>query len=260
MRLFSRILGIGLILALVYFLLVGLGLTHLFKGHKQLKKILVLNDFEYPDTDLDWTTGGYVNVESSTDNLTHGKRSAKASYLLSSQFKTEPTAVPTEPPAPAPTVAAPVKAAKGKAKKGRAAAPTPTPLPENTPVPVAMATPNWLPGMVLSTDSVTKIPLVDWTGFTTLNVDAFNPQDRPVTYHLEVADGRAFQYKSSGVLTPKKVTNVSVNLDDIAQARLDLSAIRSLSLAVECQGNSLPVVVYWDYLRLEQVPTAAPKK
>jgi hypothetical protein len=77
---------------------------------------------------------------------------------------------------------------------------------------------------------------------------------------LEVADGRSFQYKTSGELAPKKVTNVSIPLDDIAQARLDLSAIRSLSLSVDVRGNSLPVQVYWDYLRLEEVLATAPKK
>jgi hypothetical protein len=200
-------------LALVYVLFVGLGLAHMFKSHKQLKKILVLNDFEYPDTDLDWTTGGYVKVETSTENQTHGKRSAEATYLLPTEFFPQPT-------------------------------------PQAT----------WEPSMVLSTDSVTKIPLDDWTGFTTLNVDAFNPQDQPITYHLAVADGRSFQYETSGVLTPKKVTNVSVSLSDLTLARMDLSAIRSLSLAVDTQGNTLPVQVYWDYLRLEEVLQQPVKK
>jgi hypothetical protein len=213
MRVFLWILGVIAALALVYVLFVGLGLAHMFKSHKQLKKILVLNDFEYPDTDLDWTTGGYVKVETSTENQTHGKRSAEATYLLPTEFFPQPT-------------------------------------PQAT----------WEPSMVLSTDSVTKIPLDDWTGFTTLNVDAFNPQDQPITYHLAVADGRSFQYETSGVLTPKKVTNVSVSLSDLALARMDLSAIRSLSLAVDTQGNTLPVQVYWDYLRLEEVLQQPVKK
>jgi hypothetical protein len=213
MRFFLWILGVIAALALIYVLFVGLGLAHMFKSHKQLKKILVLNDFEYPDTDLDWTTGGYVKVETSTENQTHGKRSAEATYLLPTEFFPQPT-------------------------------------PQAT----------WEPSMVLSTDSVTKIPLDDWTGFTTLNVDAFNPQDQPITYHLAVADGRSFQYETSGVLTPKKVTNVSVALSDLTLARMDLSAIRSLSLAVDTQGNTLPVQVYWDYLRLEEVLQQPVKK
>ncbi len=254
MRLFLRILGIGLILALVYALFVGLGLTRIFKPHKQLKKIQVLNDFEYPDTDLDWTTGGYVTLDSSTENQTHGKRSLEASYLIPSEFMTMPTPLPTAVPAP---VAAPKPSAKNKKKALAASAPTPTPEEDLEPI----ATPvNWLPTITLSTDSVTKIPLYDWTGFTTLNIDAFNPQDKPVTYHLAVADGRSFQYETSGELTPKKVTNVSVNLSDLLQARLDLSAIRSLSLSVDTQGNSLPVQVYWDYLRLEEVLQPTVKK
>src|SRR5271154_864888 len=166
---FLKIAGILLALAvLLYILVVGLGLTRGFKKHRDAKKILVINDFEYPDDDLNWQTGGYVKLESSPENQTHGKLSAKASYLLPSQFSSDPTPVAT-----------------------------------------------WEPSIILSTDSGTKIPLDDSTGYTTLNVDAFNPQDHPVTYHLEVADGRAFQYDTSGELTPKKVTNVSVPLDDL---------------------------------------------
>lgn len=213
MRIFLRLLGLAAILALVYALVVGLGLTRSFKHHKSSKKILVLDDFEYPDTDLDWTTGGYVKIETSKENQTHGKRSLKASYLLPTQFFPQPT-------------------------------------PQAT----------WEPSMVLSTDSVTKIPLVDWTGYTTFNVDAFNPQSYSVSYHLTVTDARAFQYSTSGVLTPKKVTNVTVPLDAIVQARLDLSSIRSISLGVDSQGNSLPVVIYWDYLRLEQLSQPPHKK
>jgi hypothetical protein len=211
---FLKIAGVLLVLAvLIYVLIIGLGLTRGFQKHRNAKKILVLNDFEYPDDDLDWQTGGYVKIESSTENQTHGKLSAKATYLLSSEFFSQPT-------------------------------------PEAT----------WMPSMVLSTDSVTKIPLDDWTGYTTLNVDAFNPQDQPITYTLEVADGRAFQYSTSGALTPKKVTNVSVPLDALIGARLDLSAIRSISLSVDTQGNTEPVQVYWDYLRLEEDLQNAPSK
>src|ERR1700722_19287203 len=165
MRVFLWILGVIAALALIYVLFVGLGLTRLFKPHKQLKKIQVLNDFEYPDTDLDWTTGGYVTLNSSTENQTHGKRSLEATYLLPSEFMTMPTPLPTEAP---PSMAAPKPNSKTKKK----ALPAPTPTPEEdlepTPTPV-----NWLPTITLSTDSVTKIPLYDWTGFTTLNIDAF---------------------------------------------------------------------------------------
>jgi hypothetical protein len=250
MRVFLWILGVIAALALIYVLFVGLGLTHLFKSHKQLKKIQVLNDFEYPDTDLDWTTGGYVTLNSSTENQTHGKRSLQATYLLPSEFMTMPTPQPTVAPAPVAT-----SKPGSKTKKKAVSTPTPTDDLESTPTPQV-----WLPTITLSTDSVTKIPLYDWTGFTTLNIDAFNPQDQPVTYHLAVADGRSFQYETSGELVPKKVTNVSINLSDLLQARLDLSAIRSLSLAVDTQGNSMPVQVYWDYLRLEEVIQPAAKK
>ncbi len=89
-RPWTRILLILLAVVLAYMLMVGLGLTGRHKG-KSPKRILVLNDFEDPANDLQWANGGYVEMETSTENLTHGKRSAKARFLLAKQFNPTPT-------------------------------------------------------------------------------------------------------------------------------------------------------------------------
>jgi hypothetical protein len=85
-----RLLLIVLAVLFVYMLLVGLGLT----GHKRgkiPKRVLVMNDFEDPSNDLQWFSGGYVLMETSTENLTHARRSAQATFLLARQFFPTPT-------------------------------------------------------------------------------------------------------------------------------------------------------------------------
>jgi hypothetical protein len=89
-RTWVRILLVLLAVAFVYMLLVGLGLTGR-KGKKSPKRVQVLNDFEDPANDLQWASGGYVQMETSVENLTHGKRSAKATFLLARQFFPTPT-------------------------------------------------------------------------------------------------------------------------------------------------------------------------
>ncbi len=200
-----RILGILLLIAVIlYVLAAGLGLTGSFKRHKATLKTMVITDFEYPNDDFDWTTGGYVKIEPSTENQTHGKHSAKATFLLSSQFF-----------------------------------PTPTPGAA------------WQPEMVLDTTSVTQLKVYEWQDYADLKMDVFNAQDQPVTYRVQVADSRAFVYETSGPLTPKKVTNLTIHLNDLIQERLDLSNIRSLRFWVDTAGATQPVVVYLDYIRLE---------
>jgi hypothetical protein len=85
-RIFTILLAVGFI----YVVLLGLGLTGGKRG-KAPKRVEVLNDFENPTTDLQWDTGGYVTVETSTENITHGKRSARMSFLLPQQFFPTPT-------------------------------------------------------------------------------------------------------------------------------------------------------------------------
>ncbi len=91
MRAFLWILGIVFLLALGYALVTGLGLGGIFKHHKNLTKSMVITDFEYPNDDFDWMTGGYVKIEPAKENQTHGKLCAKATFLLQSQFFPTPT-------------------------------------------------------------------------------------------------------------------------------------------------------------------------
>ena len=84
-----------------------------------------------------------------------------------------------------------------------------------------------------------------------MNLDAFNPQDQPVTWHIRVADAKSFTHESWGILTPKKVANLAVTFTDLISERLDLTNMRSIQFWVDTTGLTQPPVVYLDYLRLE---------
>jgi hypothetical protein len=225
------ILGILLLLLIfLYVVATGLGLTRSLQRHKNLVKNDVITDFEDPNDDYDWATGGYVLLEKSAENKIHGKYSAKCTFLLENQFFPNVT----------PQVSSPGS--------------TPTP-------------PTWQPEMSLDTTSITQLRVYEWQEFAALKMDILNAQDQPVTYHVQVADSRAFMYETSGPLIPKKITNVSIPLDEMIQKRLDLSNIRSLRFWVDTAGFAQPVVVYLDYIRLEgdatapkALPTPTPKK
>jgi hypothetical protein len=91
-----QILGIVLVIGLLYAVAAGLGLTRYLKKSKVTAKTLMVEDFEkvpyfLDDKDLGWTTNGYVQVEGATENLTHGKRSAKAVFLTEGLLYPTPT-------------------------------------------------------------------------------------------------------------------------------------------------------------------------
>lgn len=218
----SRIMTIlGFLLlagVLLYVLAMGFGLTRSFKHHKSSVKTQVITDFEYPDDDLQWNTGGYVKMEEATENKTHGKYCAKLTFLLENQFF-----------------------------------PVPTPM---APSQSTTSTTPWQPEISLDTTSVTQLKVYEWQEYADLKMDAFNPQDQPLTYHIQVADSHANLYETSGPLLPKKASPISVSLDGLIQQRLDLTNIRSLRFWVDTQGFTQPVVVYLDYIRLEGDATA----
>ena len=230
-----QVLGVLLALVLIYAVLAGLGLTKGFKSRKNVQKIQVINDFEDAKDDFDWTTGGYVKLEQSTENKTHGKYSCKATFLLANQFLNDVTpSVPDLTPEPAPS-------------------------PEATPE-SETSTPSWQPEMVLDVNSVSQLKVYEWQEYADLKMDVFNDQAQPVTYHVQVGDAHAYLYDKSGPLTPKKVTNIAIPLDELTQARLDLSNIRSLRFWVDTSAAPQPVVVYLDYIRLEGDATAPKAK
>jgi hypothetical protein len=181
----------------------------------------MLDDFEDADNDFDWFTGGYAKLEQANQNQTHGKHSAKVTFYTRNQFQ----AMPTLPPAM-------------------------TPTPE----------PTWQPQIVHNTHSVTKLTVYDWQDFTSLKLDAFNPMDQPVTYHVTLSDSKTFSHDTSGVMLGKKVTNISVLLDDLSQDRMDLSNMDSIQFWVDMNGASQPMSVYIDNLRLEFDPGEVKKK
>jgi hypothetical protein len=125
-----------------------------------------------------------------------------------------------------------------------------------TPTPAA----TWQPEIVMDTHSVTKLPVFEWQDYTSLKVDVFNPQDQPVTYHLKLTDSKSFNYETNGVMLSKKVTNIAVPLDDLSQARMDISSMSSIQFWVDMTGSTQPVSVYIDYLRLEFDPGEVKKK
>ena len=213
MRRFFQILIIIVILVAVYLLAVGLGLTKRLKRPKETKIMKVINDFEYERYDYDWTTNGYGKMEPSTENPVHGKRCAKVTFFIPSQFMATPS-----------------------------------------------ASVSWFPQMILDTQSVTKLDVYDWTGFTNLCLDVLNPEDKPVSYFILISDSHTFRYDKSDALTPKKVTNIKIPLEELIDKRMDLTNINSFKFWVDTTGNTLPAIVYLDYLRLEQDKTAQPKK
>jgi hypothetical protein len=232
------ILGVILVLALIYFVMAGLGLTKSFKSRKNVQKTLMITDFEYANDDFDWTTGGYVKLEQSTENKTHGKYSCKATFLLPEQFLYDVTPSVVSSPTPEST-------------------PSPGATPETE---APLTAPSWQPEMVLDVNSVTPLRVFEWQEYADLKMDIFNDQTQPVTYHMQVGDAHAFLYETSGPLTPKKVTNVVIPLDELIQARLDLSNIRSLRFWVDMTGATQPLVVYLDNIRLEGDATAPKAK
>lgn len=235
-----QILGIILALALIYAIMAGLGLTHGLKSRKSTAKLQVITDFEDTTDDFDWTTGGYVKIEPSTENKTHGKYSAKATFLLAGQFL--PNATPVYP-------ATPVSGAPSQAVPSQA-------VTNATPEPAPTPSVSWQPEIVLDENSISPLKVFEWQDYADLKMDVFNDQTQPVTYHVEVGDAHAYLYDTSGPLTPKKVTNISIPLDELTKNRLDLSNIRSLRFWVDTTGAAQPVVVYLDYIRLEGDATA----
>lgn len=239
----ATILIILAVLAFLYIVASGLGLTRGWKRHRAELKAQMIDDFEHDRYDYDWTTGGYVHLEPSTENKSHGKYCAKATFLLYTQFYATPT--PYSNP-------------------GMEQAPVPSVTPA---VPVTAATPvfpnpeTWRPQMVLDNRSPTPLGVYEWAAYANLKMDVFNPQDQPVSWFVSIADSRGYTYSTSGSLLPKKVNNLSIPLDETLPVRLDLTNVRSLSFGVDLKGFPQPVVVYMDNLRLEgdaKAPKALP--
>jgi hypothetical protein len=105
--------------------------------------------------------------------------------------------------------------------------------------------------MVLDNRSPTQLGVYEWQEYANLKLDVYNPQDQPVSWFLQIADSHGYVYETAGSLTPKKVNNLALALDETTASRIDLANIRSLHFGLDMSGASHPLVVYLDNLRLE---------
>lgn len=118
---------------------------------------------------------------------------------------------------------------------------------------IATPTPgiNWQPRITLSSSSLFLLRAYNWSSFKNFQMDAFNPQNQPVTYFLKFVDSRSFSYKVSGVLLPNIENKIIVPINDLLKARLNLKMIRSVSFWVHLTKTQQPLDIFIDYVRLD---------
>jgi hypothetical protein len=206
-----RILAVILILALLFLGARGLGLANVFKRNKPAKKTLMLDDFE-KNRNLD----DDVNLGWTTDGYVN-------------------------------IVASTEKMTHGK-RSAMAVF-----LPENQFAPVPTPGINWAPQMILDTHSVKEFtyPEYEWQDYASVKIDVYNPQDRPVTYKIQIVDSHSYTYEKSGPLTVSVFNNLEIPITDLAAERLDTADIWSFRFGADMSGTTTPVTLFLDNLRLE---------
>ena len=167
---------------------------------------------------------GYTEVERSSQKVSHGDFSLKATFLLRSQFYSTPTPEATPYLQPGSL--------------------TPTATPTSTPV--------WRPRILIGMGSATGLRTQDFSPYRALRLDVFNPEQRAINGQLELADSRGYTFVLPAVgLVGQKVTTLGADLADLAAQDLDLKHIRHLAFHVDVSGRGSPPVLYLDNLRLE---------
>ena len=222
---YARALAVALAVAsLLYIAAAGVGLVpfnplQLSPGQfRSGARVVVLNSFEHR-TDAFLRTDSYVKLKRIKANASHGRYSLQAELYLEGWFY-----------------------------------PTPTPaagVPGATPVPKV----EWRPTIYYAHDSVSKMRRSNWRGFDYFKMDVILGEDRPANSYLLAGDAHGYSYQTpTQVLESKKINVLALDVNDMKENYLDISAIQYVAFVFDIAGRGRPPIVYLDNFRLERAP------
>ncbi len=108
----------------------------------------------------------------------------------------------------------------------------------------------WETGIGLSTSSYTPLPVSDWSPYKYLALDVYNPGAKDQKLMIRISDATSHVTETAAVAPAGFPASMEFDLSALADARLDIREIRSVTLFLETSGQAKDPVLIFDNLQL----------
>ncbi len=108
---------------------------------------------------------------------------------------------------------------------------------------------SWIAAITMSINTLTKLKITDWSIYKKFAVDVYVPDNTSRDFYIKIVDATGKEFIA---LRPIKAgrNKLEVLLEEVKNARIDLSNIVSFSLYLDTKNEQKDVVLYIDYIRL----------
>jgi hypothetical protein len=110
---------------------------------------------------------------------------------------------------------------------------------------------SWEAGMTLSTESGTKLSATDWSPYRSVSLDIYNPEDKEYQAYLRIGDVHSKITVTAALVKPKGRTVVAIAVTRLAEAWLDATDIKFLTLFLDTADLGVDPVLYIDNVKLQ---------
>ncbi len=107
----------------------------------------------------------------------------------------------------------------------------------------------WISAITMSINTLTRLKITDWSIFKKFAVDVYVPDNSSRDFYIKLVDSAGKEFIA---LRPIKAgrNKLEILLEEVKNARIDLSNIVSFSLYLDTKNEPKDVILYIDYIRL----------
>lgn len=110
---------------------------------------------------------------------------------------------------------------------------------------------SWEAGMKLSPSTPTRLSTTDWSSYTVVAVDFYNPEPREYQAMIRVTDSHSNMTVTAGLIRGAAKSTVAMSVTQLAAARVDVRDIKILAIFLDTLREKTDPVLYMDNVRLD---------
>jgi hypothetical protein len=107
----------------------------------------------------------------------------------------------------------------------------------------------WNAGMTMDLNTLTRLPVTDWSVYKKFDVDIYSDNDKDLTFYIKLNDMNGKEYIISKPVKKGK-NKLELVIEDVKTQRVDINNIVSLTLYIDTKAEPLDITLYIDNVRL----------
>ncbi len=109
---------------------------------------------------------------------------------------------------------------------------------------------SWIAGITMSINTLSKLPVTDWSLFKKFSVDISNPDNVSKDFFIKLTDMQGKEYIAPPFQLKAGRNKLEITLEDVKNARLDIANMVAFELYMDTKTDPKDITLYIDNIHL----------